>query len=209
MQRRTRSLTAAAGGLVAIVAIAAAATTGVTTSAADVPDHGGHGSDHGRGALSVTNASVKQDLAQVRRATARFHDLDTAKAAGYQLGWVNGAGARIIANCVANVANPAAGAMGYHYFRADLMADDEVNLWNPRCSSTPRPTTATSNSSPWNGSPAVRTPTRPARPHAPTVLGTPLHILNPAVGFHIMHAWIWKPNPAGMFADFNPDVTCP
>ena len=46
MKRKTRSLTAAAGGLVAIVAIAAAATTGVTTSAANVPDHGGHGSDH-------------------------------------------------------------------------------------------------------------------------------------------------------------------
>jgi hypothetical protein len=43
----------------------------------------------------------------------------------------------------------------------------------------------------------------------PTVLGMPLHILNPAVGFHIMHAWIWQPNPAGMFEDWNPDVTCP
>ena len=50
-------------------------------------------------------------------------------------------------------------------------------------------------------------PPGPAAP--PSVLGTPLHILVPAVGFHIMHAWIWKPNPAGMFADFNPDVTCP
>ena len=47
------------------------------------------------------------------------------------------------------------------------------------------------------------------RIHAPTVLGMPMHILNPAVGFYLMHAWIWKPNPAGMFADFNPDVTCP
>jgi len=209
MKRKTRSLTAMAGGLVAIAAIAAAATTGVTTSAADVQDHGGHGSDHGRGALSVTNASVKQDLALVRRATARFHDLDTAKAAGYQLGWVNGAGTRIIANCVANVANPAAGAMGYHYFRADLMADDEVNLLEPEVL-----VYATADDGDlelvaveWIARGPNSNPPGPAA--APTVLGTPLHILNPAVGFHIMHAWIWKPNPAGMFADFNPDVTCP
>jgi hypothetical protein len=43
----------------------------------------------------------------------------------------------------------------------------------------------------------------------PTVLGMPMHILVPAVGFYIMHAWVWKPNPAGIFEDWNPEVTCP
>ncbi len=38
---------------------------------------------------------------------------------------------RIIAGCVANAANPAAGAMGYHYFNKKLMADDRVNLLKP------------------------------------------------------------------------------
>ena len=42
----------------------------------------------------------------------------------------------------------------------------------------------------------------------PSVLGMPMHILVPAVGFYIMHAWVWEPNPAGMFADWNPNVTC-
>jgi hypothetical protein len=37
----------------------------------------------------------------------------------------------------------------------------------------------------------------------------PMHILVPAVGFWLKHAWIWKHNPAGMFADWNPEVTCP
>ena len=41
------------------------------------------------------------------------------------------------------------------------------------------------------------------------VLGMQMHILVPAVGFWLKHAWIWKHNPAGMFADFNPEVTCP
>jgi hypothetical protein len=43
----------------------------------------------------------------------------------------------------------------------------------------------------------------------PTVLGMPMHILVPAVGFYIKHAWVWRSNPAGMFADWNPRVTCP
>jgi hypothetical protein len=43
----------------------------------------------------------------------------------------------------------------------------------------------------------------------PSLFGMPMHILVPAVGFYLKHAWIWKPNPAGMFADFNPEVTWP
>lgn len=35
-----------------------------------------------------------------------------------------------------------------------------------------------------------------------------MHILVAAVGFYLMHAWIWRPNPAGMFADWNPEVSC-
>ncbi len=49
----------------------------------------------------------------------------------------------------------------------------------------------------------------PATDPPPTVMGMPMHILNPAVGFYLMHAWVWQPNPAGMFADWNPRVTCP
>jgi hypothetical protein len=27
--------------------------------------------------------------------------------------------------------------------------------------------------------------------------------------FYSLHVWIWKHNPAGMFASWNPDVSCP
>ena len=110
MRSRTRMLAAVAGGL---VAIAATAATAMTTSA-EVPDH----------VMEAHSA----DLAQVRRATARFHDLDAALEAGYQLGWVNGSGNRIITNCVAH---PTAGAMGYHYFNKALMDDLAVDLSQP------------------------------------------------------------------------------
>ena len=208
MKKRTRGLTAISVGLVAVAAIAAAGATGMTTSAADVPDHAAHGSEHGTGP-SPDNENVQHALAQVRRVTDRFHDVDVAKAAGYELGWVNGSGTRIIAGCVANVANPAAGAMGYHYFNADLMADDKVKLLEPEVLVYEKGNGGQLElvAVEWAARGPNSNPPGPAR--APRVLGMPMHILVPAVGFHIMHAWLWKPNPAGMFADWNPDVSCP
>jgi hypothetical protein len=47
---------------------------------------------------------------------------------------------------------------------------------------------------------------------APSLFGqdfTPATLPNGAVVYKL-HAWLWKPNPNGMFADFNPDVSlCP
>ena len=42
----------------------------------------------------------------------------------------------------------------------------------------------------------------------PSVLGEDLGILNPALGWYILHAWVWKPNPSGLFNNWNPDVDC-
>lgn len=151
------------------------------------------------------DAGLQAELAQVRRVTARFHDLDAALDAGYELGWVNGSGTRIITGCVAH---PTAGAMGYHYFNAELMADLTTDVLNPEVLVyAPGPdgqrklvavewVVRGANSNP----PGVTEP--------PIVLGMPMHILVPAVGFYIMHAWVWKPNPAGMFEDWNPEVSC-
>jgi hypothetical protein len=163
------------------------------------PDAAGHN-------MAAHGAALQDELAQVRRVTARFHDVDAALEAGYELGWVNGSGNRIIAGCVAH---PTAGAMGYHYFKKELMDDLAVDVLKPEVlvyASGPnghRKLVAVEwvargpNSNP----PGVSEP--------PTVLGMQMHILVPAVGFYLMHAWVWKPNPAGMFADFNPEVTCP
>jgi len=41
------------------------------------------------------------------------------------------------------------------------------------------------------------------------VMGIPLHF-NPAVNLWVLHAWIWSPNPTGVFADMNPRIgVCP
>jgi hypothetical protein len=152
------------------------------------------------------DVTLLDDLAQVRRVTARFHRVEEAIAAGYELGWVNGSGVRIITGCVSN---PTAGAMGYHYFNAGLMADNAVDPLEPEV--------LVYASAPDGGLElvavewVVRGPNTnpPGVPTAPSLLGMPMHILVPAVGFWIMHAWIWEHNPAGMFADWNPEVSCP
>ena len=157
-------------------------------------DHGSH------------PAADAAELAQVRAATARFHRVEEAVAAGYELGWVNGSGTRIIAGCVAH---PTAGAMGYHYFNKALMDDLAVDPLEPEVlvyASAPDGGLALVAvewvaRGPNTNPPGVTAP--------PSVLGMQMHILVPAVGFYIEHAWIWRHNPAGMFADWNPEVSCP
>ncbi|HET7693501.1 MAG TPA: hypothetical protein VFM44_10475, partial [Gemmatimonadota bacterium] len=132
--------------------------------------------------------------------------VEEAIEAGYELGWVNGSGIRIITGCVSH---PTAGAMGYHYFKQALVDDNAVDPLEPEV--------LVYESAPDGGLKlvavewVVRGPNTnpPGVATAPTVLGMPMHILVPAVGFWLEHAWIWKNNPSGMFADWNPDVTCP
>lgn len=43
----------------------------------------------------------------------------------------------------------------------------------------------------------------------PELFGQHFHV-NPALGLWVLHAWIWTPNPTGMFHDWNPSVAlCP
>ena len=150
------------------------------------------------------DAGLNAELAQVRAVTARFHDVDAALAAGYELGWVNGSGQRIITGCIFH---PTAGAMGYHYFHPELMADLTTDALQPEALVyAPENGTLRLAAVEW----VVRGPNSnpPGTSEQPFVLGMGMHILNPAVGFWLMHAWVWKPNPSGMLEDWNPEVAC-
>ena len=41
----------------------------------------------------------------------------------------------------------------------------------------------------------------------PSVLGQSFH-LNSDLGVYILHAWIFRHNSAGIFEDWNPNVSC-
>jgi hypothetical protein len=141
-------------------------------------------------------AAGQSELAQVRAATAQFHRPEAAQAAGWDL--VPG-----LDHCFDN---PGVGAMGYHYINVDLL---DLTL-------DPRQPEAMVYAPGQNGKlhlAAVEWIV-PAEPwdaeynHPPMVLGQHLH-LNEALGVYVLHAWIWQNNPAGMFEDWNPNVTCP
>jgi hypothetical protein len=143
----------------------------------------------------------------VRAATARFHRVEEAVAAGYELGWVNGAGNRIVAGCISS---PTAGAMGYHYFHPGLMRDNAVDALQPEVLvyAPAADGGLKLGAVEWVVRSAQSNPPGVSQP--PSVLGMPMHILVPPPGpaFYITHAWVWTNNPAGMFADFNPEVSC-
>lgn len=146
--------------------------------------------------VTVAMAAAQNDLAQVRRATARYHRTEVAQAAGYDL--LPG-----LDHCFEN---PGVGAMGYHYINADLL-DLELNADEPEAMVyAPGP----------NGQLKLAAVEYivPAEPwdeagtgDLPEVLGHHLH-LNADLGVYVLHAWVWENNPSGMFEDWNPRVIC-
>lgn len=180
MRRRMSSAVAA----VATLLLAAA------PAAADCRDaHRGHG-EQGRA------------LAQVRQATAAFHSIGRTEAAGYQLGYI---APFLLDGCIAH---PTDGAMGYHWFNHDRIHDTELDPRHPE-GIVYAPTQ--------NGGkrlaavewivPADRWEAA-GHTEPPELFGQQLHILNPALGWYILHAWVWMPNPSGVFSDWNPRVVC-
>jgi len=187
-------------GMVILLLVAlmpAVASAGQHNQANEVLSGATHDAGHG---------SIWSALARVRRATERFHDVDAAIEAGYELGYVNGDGIRIIAGCIAD---PVAGAMGYHYFNKQLIDDLEVDPLKPEgLLYEQRPNGELKLVAvEWVVPGAGANP--PGVSEAPSVLGMEMHILVPAVGWYIQHAWIYKHNPSGVFSDWNPLVHCP
>jgi len=45
-------------------------------------------------------------------------------------------------------------------------------------------------------------------PTPPSIFGETMHA-DDDLGLWIQHVWVWKLNPAGVFEDVNPNVTCP
>jgi len=151
----------------------------------------------------TTNPQVLRDLAKVRQATTKYHDVNVAIADGY-----------VPTNACDAI--PGVGGMGYHYFNPSLGMDSKVNLTTPEI---------LMYASAGNGLRLVgveyfvgiSAPDAPIpnpAPPVPVLFGLPFD--GPMLG-HIpgmpphydLHVWIWQPNPSGMFAMWNPKVTCP
>ena len=137
--------------------------------------------------------AVRDGYALVRAATDRFHNLDSAVAAGY---------ARTVARCYADAGH---GAMGFHHVNRQLM-DRQLDPERPEILLYERLADGTYQLNgvefivPYSQWPKDSVP--------PMVMGLNL---DPADDLNVWykHMWVWKPNPNGLFAPWNPTVRCP
>ncbi len=147
--------------------------------------------------VTAVSAASQAELAKVRKATAKFQRLEVAQAAGYDL--VEG-----LDHCFDN---PGVGGMGYHYINTDIL-DLKLNALQPEAMVY----VPGRNDRLKLGAVEYIVPAADwdAAGHTkpPSVLGHSLH-LNKDLGVYVLHAWIWQHNPAGVFEDWNPIVSCP
>lgn len=133
-------------------------------------------------------------LAKIRAATARFHDVDAAIAAGY-------------APTDECVASPA-GGMGFHYVNFARVMDPAVDATAPEVLLyAPSGNGVRLVGVEWlifdadQDMGTVESHSVLGRTmHGPMTHGLPVH--------YDLHAWVWQPNANGAFEDFNPAVAC-
>jgi hypothetical protein len=143
-------------------------------------------------AVSTASAapSIQAQLAQVRAGTAAFHSIPAAEHAGYIK----------FLDCFDDAQ---LGGMGQHWLLPGALAkpldpaSPAALVFEPRA----------------DGSYQL-VAVEYVVPGPPDM--TPPHLLNqdftylPSLGVWKLHAWIWRPNPAGMFKDFNRNsAMCP
>lgn len=129
---------------------------------------------------------------RVRAATAAFVSLDSAVAAGY---------APTVAQCIAH---PDHGAMGFHHVNRALM-DAQLEVERPEILVYER---LADGRYVLNGIEYIVPYSRWSRDSAPpTVLGQHLKRADD-LRLWYLHVWVWRENPAGLFADWNPAVHC-
>jgi type II secretory pathway pseudopilin PulG len=159
----------------------------------------------GAALLAASSASARQDnLAAARQATAAYHDVGAAMAAGY--------GEFRDAQNIACIENQPLGTMGIHYVNGGLVGDAVVNAVTPEALVYEPKAGGGLNlvaleyivfQSAWDASHAS----------PPTLFGHEFGLVSTPnryglPPFYELHVWLWQPNPSGMFFEWNPRVHC-
>jgi hypothetical protein len=175
--------------------------------------------EHARGRGSLTSETLAE-LAQVRRATARYHNIALAFDAGYRV-WSPDP-----FSATATCASSPEGKMGYHLVNPDLRgspldpanADATLDPIRPEMLLYEKRADGKLHlvgveylvfKAAWEREHGENAPnpqllgqTVPFSSHAfPPLTADP-------VDHYELHVWIWKPNPNGMFSHWNPRISC-
>ncbi len=161
-----------------------------TTAPMTIPPTTMPSDDHG------THQMDPQDRAAAMLAAAGFQDVATAEAAGY-------ASSLDALGCFQD---PERGGMGVHYINQALM-DEQVDITRPEAlvyelDADGQITGLVAHEyivpiDAWN------------QPDPPSLFGVDFH-QHPTLPLWVLHTWLWKDNPTGVFEDWNPAVRqCP
>lgn len=147
---------------------------------------------------------LRRALAQARKATAPFNDLNAAVAAGYtKFPDLHG-------DCVDQ---PGQGGMGIHYLNAALLNDIELDPLRPEFLVYRQNRNGTHElvaleyvvfAPHWDA----------VHPQPPQLFGHPFHLVRTPnrygtpMPFYELHVWAWEHNANGLFNDWNPSVQC-
>lgn len=152
-----------------------------------------------------------KDLAGARRATATYHRLDVALTDGFGLTPADAPAGAPLHECISNDQGP--GAMGLHYINGAFASDAVLDVTKPAAlvyEPTKNGRTRLVGAeyvvfaSAWEAAHPGEWPTLFGRDLTYVPDGNRYEL--PA--FYQVHAWLWKRNPHGMFADHNPRVSC-
>lgn len=140
---------------------------------------------------SAFGEAVDRDIMTIRNATAKFKSTEAAEAAGYKLA----------TGCVEH---QPAGAMGYHFNNGALF-DATLDLVHPEVLVYEKMPDGTFQ---LNGVEFYVPKSAWKSADPPRIMGQNFQTA-PSLDFWFLHVWVWKADPSGLFAPWNPDVKCP
>jgi hypothetical protein len=155
-------------------------------------------------AVASATANDASQLDSVKNLTSRFQQLSVAKAAGY--------GLLTDAQGIACIDLPGTGAMGTHFVKGPLVGDGQIDAKKPEA--LVYETQAGHMHLVALEYVVFQDAWDAAHTSPPSLFGQQF-MLTPAPNrfglpaFYSLHAWLFKHNPAGMFAMWNPNVQCP
>lgn len=143
--------------------------------------------------LAKLPPDVQQGVAALRAAVSPLHNLDRAIAAGFDTD---------LTGCLEN---PPIGGMGHHYGMlsridgaAPVADEPELLVFSPKKNGKLQ----------LGGVEFIIPYAAWTAAEPPELFGQTFHENDPA-GLWVLHVWLWNHNPDGLFADWNPTVSCP
>ena len=142
-------------------------------------------------AAHAASGHPDDDLETVRQVTARFADIEVARSQGWNTQ---------VTPCMESEA----GGQGFHYGNPALISDSaaldplrpELLMYEPQAD----------GSLAYVGIEYIIPVADWTRDEPPTLFGQAFHV-NERFNVWVLHVW-WRDNPDGIFADFNPTVSC-